>query len=193
MTQEKEDTPPAPNYAGFNMRLMAVAIDMLLIMLLVQPVIDAAATAMFGPLNVGQIAQAQLQGKSQEEAQQVVMDILTQVVSNPTFIGRFLFSNVAQVLVIGGYMVFCWGKWGATLGMWLLRLRVVRAGTLEKIDYRRALYRFLGYLAATIPAGIGLLWMVWDKRRQGWQDKVADTVVIHPKWKGIRRPKAEVS
>ncbi len=38
--------------------------------------------------------------------------------------------------------------------------------------------RYLGYFASTIPLCLGFLWIAFDKRKQGWHDKLAGTVVI---------------
>jgi len=38
--------------------------------------------------------------------------------------------------------------------------------------------RYFGYFLASIPLGLGLLWVAFDKRKQGWHDKLAGTVVI---------------
>ncbi|HKF94921.1 MAG TPA: RDD family protein, partial [Gammaproteobacteria bacterium] len=31
------------------------------------------------------------------------------------------------------------------------------------------------------PLGLGFLWIAFDKRKQGWHDKLAATVVVRPK------------
>ena len=40
--------------------------------------------------------------------------------------------------------------------------------------------RYLGYFVSTIPLGLGLLWVGFDRRKQGWHDKMANTVVVRP-------------
>ena len=39
--------------------------------------------------------------------------------------------------------------------------------------------RALGCVVAAAPLFLGVLWSGWDSRKQGWQDKVGGTVVIH--------------
>lgn len=41
-----------------------------------------------------------------------------------------------------------------------------------------ALGRYVAYLIAAIPCGLGLLWVLWDKEHRGWYDKMAGTKVI---------------
>ena len=38
--------------------------------------------------------------------------------------------------------------------------------------------RYLGYYVSAIPFGLGLLWVAFDPRKQGWHDKMAGTVVV---------------
>jgi uncharacterized RDD family membrane protein YckC len=48
--------------------------------------------------------------------------------------------------------------------------------------------RYLGYFVSTIPFGLGLFWIGWDKRKQGWHDKLAGTVVIRAPRHSQRTP-----
>ncbi|MGZ8994756.1 MAG: RDD family protein, partial [Burkholderiaceae bacterium] len=41
--------------------------------------------------------------------------------------------------------------------------------------------RYFGYYVSTIPLLIGLIWVAFDSRKQGWHDKLAGTVVVRPK------------
>jgi len=36
----------------------------------------------------------------------------------------------------------------------------------------------VGYFIAFLPVGLGFFWIIWDKRKQGWHDKIAGTVVV---------------
>jgi uncharacterized RDD family membrane protein YckC len=38
---------------------------------------------------------------------------------------------------------------------------------------------YLAYLIATLPSGLGLLWVAFDARKQGWHDELAGTLVLH--------------
>jgi len=39
--------------------------------------------------------------------------------------------------------------------------------------------RYFAYLVSTLPLCLGLLWIAVDKRKQGWHDKLAGTVVVY--------------
>jgi uncharacterized RDD family membrane protein YckC len=83
---------------------------------------------------------------------------------------------VALVAAIAYYIVL-WTT-GATVGMRLLHLRVVDAHNGQTIGYGRAILRFIGLIISSLPCYLGLLWVIWDSRKQGWHDKIAQTVVL---------------
>jgi len=56
--------------------------------------------------------------------------------------------------------------------------RVVDARTFQPPGTGQLIIRYLGYFVATVPFCLGLLWVAFDKRKQGWHDKLAGTVVI---------------
>jgi uncharacterized RDD family membrane protein YckC len=36
----------------------------------------------------------------------------------------------------------------------------------------------IGYPLSALFFGLGVFWMLWDRRRQAWHDKLAKTVVV---------------
>lgn len=66
----------------------------------------------------------------------------------------------------------------ATVGKRLLRLKVVDADTHQRIGPLRAAWRTLAKLLSIMPFGLGLVWMLFDRRRQCLHDKLSRTVVI---------------
>lgn len=69
----------------------------------------------------------------------------------------------------------------ATPGKMVFAARVVDARHGGPLTVRQSVIRYLGYFVSTIPLGLGLLWVAFDSRKQGWHDKLAGTVVIRPK------------
>lgn len=78
----------------------------------------------------------------------------------------------ALVLVVG------WARYGATPGKLLLELRVVDAASGRPPGLVQAVLRYIGYFVSALPLGLGFLWIVFDRRRQGLHDKLARTRVI---------------
>jgi len=88
-----------------------------------------------------------------------------------------LLSLISLVVSIG-YFVWSWVRSGSTPGMNLLGLRVVRDADGGPISWGRALLRYLGIVISTLALFIGLIWVAFDKRKRGWHDLIAGTVVI---------------
>ena len=65
----------------------------------------------------------------------------------------------------------------------LLRLRVVDAHTGQAISTPKAIGRYLGYYVSALPLMLGIIWVGIDKKKQGFHDKLAGTVVIRDRQK----------
>jgi len=65
-----------------------------------------------------------------------------------------------------------------TPGLRLMDCRLVDARSGQTIGLLRSLLRTTGLILAVLPGTLGLLWMFWQKRRQGWHDLLAGSVVI---------------
>ena len=89
----------------------------------------------------------------------------------------FLISYVAPAVA---FIAF-WLYRQATPGKMVLSLRVVDATTGGTLSLGQSIGRYLGYYVSTIPLLMGLIWVAFDRRKQGWHDKLAGTVVIRSK------------
>jgi uncharacterized RDD family membrane protein YckC len=70
------------------------------------------------------------------------------------------------------------GPKGQTLGKMALGIRVIDFNTGGPIGYARGFLRYIGKLISAIACFLGYLWMLWDKEKQTWHDKIATTVVV---------------
>jgi uncharacterized RDD family membrane protein YckC len=86
----------------------------------------------------------------------------------------FLFMYIAPIFIT----VWFWIKYLGTPGKMALRLRVVDAHTGEAISTPKAVGRYLGYYVSAIPLLLGFIWVGIDKKKQGFHDKLAGTVVV---------------
>lgn len=77
-----------------------------------------------------------------------------------------------------GLTVFFWVKLLGTPGKLLLQCRIADARTGRPLSKRQAALRYIGYFLSAIPLLLGFLWIAWDKRKQGFHDKLANTVVL---------------
>ena len=89
----------------------------------------------------------------------------------------FILSWVFPLIAIIAF----WVCRQATPGKMVISARIVDAKTGDKPTLQQYIVRYIGYFIATIPLGLGIFWVAWDKRKQGWHDKLAGTVVINPK------------
>ncbi len=102
----------------------------------------------------------------------IVNAILLVVVGRPA-------GTVLGIIVGIAYWVYFEGSpAGQTLGKKALGIRVIDFSTGGPIGYGRAFVRYIGRILSTIPLLLGFLWMLWDKEKQTWEDKLATAVVV---------------
>lgn len=115
----------------------------------------------------------------------IILPIL-RVVYGPSYWGSealvqgpidFLLTWVAPAVAT----VVFWMYRQATPGKMALGLRIVDAATGRPPSTSQLIGRYLGYYVSTIPLLLGLLWVAFDPRKQGWHDKLAGTVVVRRK------------
>lgn len=76
------------------------------------------------------------------------------------------------------YFPYFWANGGATPGMKLFHIRVVRDADGGPVGWGAATLRLLGYWVNQVVLYLGFIWIFIDKRRRGWHDLIAGTVVI---------------
>ena len=102
----------------------------------------------------------------------IVAAIATALTSRAVGYGVEALISVAYFAYLDG------GPRGQTLGKMALGIRVIDFNTGGSIGYGRGVVRWIGLIISAIPCGLGFLWMLWDKEKQGWQDKLASSVVV---------------
>ncbi|ANB90811.1 hypothetical protein MOVS_01010 [Moraxella ovis] len=92
------------------------------------------------------------------------------------------FYGTADVLISLVFpLVAClwfWMRKGATPGKMLLGLKVLDAKTGNLLTLGQALLRYVGYILSSLIFCLGYIWVGFDKKKQGWHDKMAKTVVV---------------
>ena len=66
----------------------------------------------------------------------------------------------------------------ATPGKMIVGARIVDATTAQAPTTKQLIGRYFAYYVSLIPLGIGFFWVAFDERKQGWHDKLANTVVV---------------
>jgi len=87
-------------------------------------------------------------------------------------------SLIGVAIAIAYFTVLEGGPRGMTLGKQALGIRVIDVDTGGPIGYGRAFVRYIGRILSTLVIFLGYLWMLWDKERQCWHDKLAGDYVV---------------
>ena len=87
--------------------------------------------------------------------------------------------DLLALLVVAIAVVGFWRYCGATPGKIALGVRIVDAATGAAPTLPRLVLRFLAYFVSAFPLYLGFLWAAVDRRKQGWHDKIARTIVIN--------------
>jgi len=88
--------------------------------------------------------------------------------------------NFIETVIGFAYFTFFWSAFGGgqTIGMRLFGLHVVAADG-RQIGYGAAVVRWIGIVISAAVVLIGLVWVAFDPRKQGWHDKMAGSFVVH--------------
>lgn len=137
-----------PKYAGFWLRLGASVIDIVVLLAIIAPIEIAFYGREYPALAMA--------GRT------LAVDFWTQL--------------VLPLLA----MILLWRYRSATPGLMLLSAKIVDATTLAPAKIGKLTLRAVVLLLMwtfVLPL-VGVLWIAFDKRKQGWHDKAAGTVVI---------------
>jgi uncharacterized RDD family membrane protein YckC len=123
-----------PEYVGFWRRLLAAAIDFLILFVVTTPILLA-------------------------------------------IYGRRYY--VVEFIVLAVAVVAFWRRYGATPGKMAVGAKIVDAKTGERPSTARLVLRYFAYLVSALPLFLGFLWIGISRRKQGFHDKIARTMVIN--------------
>jgi len=149
-------------YAGFWIRVWASIIDSLLVMVVLFPLLSLI------PGVSGSWADS---GRLVNQYGQINYDAFGMSMPGPLYMLVFWVLPAAVVVVF-------WVLREATPGKMAIAARIVDARTGQHPSTVQYVGRYIGYFVSTFPFFLGLIWVGFDRRKQGWHDKLAGTVVI---------------
>ncbi len=150
MPEEEPGPAPGLEFGGFGERLVAYIVDIFIVGLVV------AIIAAFGGIALG----------------------LGIAGDSGLAVATGIFILVVAMVVSIGYFPWFWTRGGRTPGLRLMNMRVVRDIDGGPVDGFHALLRLFGYWISGAVFYIGFIWILFDKRKRGWSDLIAGTVVI---------------
>ena len=78
------------------------------------------------------------------------------------------------------YMLF-WNYYQSTPGKMIFKAKIVDSKTGDKPSIVQFVIRYFSYIISLLLLFLGYIWVAFDKRKQGFHDKLAKTVVVQPK------------
>ncbi|MCW9089368.1 MAG: RDD family protein [Gammaproteobacteria bacterium] len=143
-------------YAGFWRRLAASLIDTLLLIIVLTPLVLLFSKGAYFP------------GLDPRG------DIMAQLAVLKFDWSYLLLEDLLPMLLV----IFFWVRFRATPGKQLMGCEVVDAATHGNLRIGQSVLRYLGYFLSLLPLGLGFLWIIWDRKKRGFHDLLAHTVVI---------------
>jgi len=103
--------------------------------------------------------------------------------SDPVFRAEYLWRDtVMRACAFLLYILYCAlseaSPWQASLGKKLMRLKVVRNNG-QPLSLKRAFMRNINKILSCAVLGLGLLWILLDRKRLAWHDILTDTMVVN--------------
>lgn len=90
------------------------------------------------------------------------------------YVVLYLFAGLLLSLV---YFTYFHSVTGQSIGKGLLKIKVIQT-TGEPINFKIALIRWGGYFISGLAMNLGFLWVLFDKNKQAWHDKIVGTYVV---------------
>ncbi len=91
---------------------------------------------------------------------------------------RGFFGLVVDYAIPMAITIMFWAAYQATPGKMAIRGKIVDATTGKTPTLAQYVLRYIGYFASILPLFLGILWVGFDPKKQGWHDKIANTVVV---------------
>jgi uncharacterized RDD family membrane protein YckC len=84
-----------------------------------------------------------------------------------------------QIVLPAVAAILFWKYRGATPGKMAISAKIVDANTGGRPATGKLVLRYIAYIASIVPFLLGFVWVAIDRRKQGFHDKIAGTLVIY--------------
>lgn len=177
LLRRREKSAEEKLHGTFNRRMIAASLDSLLIAGIIAPLVDYLYVQNYGAPSVSFneiAARVSQQAADGGAAAQAFLEELQEA----GYWNRMVVSTKWQYYAYCAYSVICWHFWSATPGKMLCRLQVVDAKTGAAIGLWQGILRAMCYFISAFPFGLGFFWIGFNKKRRGWHDLIAGTMVV---------------
>ncbi|MFP6808614.1 MAG: RDD family protein [Pseudomonadales bacterium] len=155
MSQSTDDRKDEILYVGFWARMLAFLID------------NIAASILIAPLIIFLLGEINVQDFDLQDPEQL-----------SALLNKMAIQFSLDALFLGTIFIAFWAIKSATPGKMMIGCCIVDAESLGKTSNYQNVIRYLAYFISLLPFGLGFIWIAFDKRKQGWHDKISKTVVI---------------
>jgi uncharacterized RDD family membrane protein YckC len=112
----------------------------------------------------------------------IIVPILTLIYGQAYWISESVFVGFWDIafnyLLPALAVILFWIYKSATPGKMAFKLSIVDAKTGAKPSNGQLIGRYFAYYLSILPFFLGIIWVGIDRRKQGWHDKLAGTVVV---------------
>jgi uncharacterized RDD family membrane protein YckC len=112
----------------------------------------------------------------------IIMPVLTLIYGSDYWTSEAFFIGfwdiVLNYILPAIAVILFWIYKSATPGKMALKLSIVDAKTGREASKGQLIGRYFAYYISILALFLGIIWVGIDKRKQGWHDKLAGTVVI---------------
>ncbi|RMH37602.1 MAG: RDD family protein [Nitrospirae bacterium] len=161
--------PSHLRYAGFWIRLWASLLDTILVLMIVVPFLQFASGSALPSFDFS--------GETSSDLMRLFY------VNSWSLVGKgpvdFLISWVLPAIAVLAF----WICRSATPGKMAIGAKIVDATSFTDPTVKQLIVRYVGYYLSMLPIfpPLGIIWIAFDPRKQGWHDKLAGTVVVRKK------------
>jgi uncharacterized RDD family membrane protein YckC len=172
-------------YATFNGRLIANIIDCLFFSIILAPVTwvikkfngDPYSEYLLPELMKNMQAKPELDFSSRFSLMMNDPAIFNAFVANGG-ISKTIILDLLTILVSGILISICWCYFKTTPGKILIGIKIVDEKTFGDISPMQSVIRSVGCVLTAASLMIGLVWMLFNPKKQAWHDMMAHTAVI---------------
>lgn len=115
----------------------------------------------------------------------VIWPLLTLIYGDDYYSSETLVKGVWDVLISYIFpalvVIVFWMYRSATPGKILLKIKIIDEKTGGKLSKAQSVGRYFAYYVSMLPVMLGFIWVAFDKKKQGWHDKLAGTVCVRYK------------